>query len=153
MPIETSASSFEKGLNLSFVFLLALLLFSGCTWTKLSEEGFNRGEFTADARKGVSLRLADYTSFTWDHVSIFGPNTPDDTVTKEVGRSVPFPHAGSGNHCLLVFVSHGEIAAAFELEKSLADFSHLFRLGGYTPAEAIFTFENGKFYQWRDDRK
>jgi len=152
MPIASPHSPNENGLTFFLSFVLALFLFSGCTWTKLSEEGFNRREFTADAQRGVALRLADYTSFTWDHVHIFGPHTPRDTVTKEVGWSVPFPHVDSGNHCLLVFVSHEKIAAAFEVEMKVADFSHLFRRRGYVPPEAIFTFENGKFYQWRDDR-
>ena len=153
MPFETLFSQFEKSLRFA-VFLLAPIFFlSACTWTKLSDEGFNRPELIADANKGVALRLADYTSFTWDRVYIFGPHTPDDVVTKEVGRSVPFSHVNSERHCLLVFLNHGEIAAAFELETKPADFSKLYRKGGYSRSEAVFTFENGQFYQWRDNRK
>jgi hypothetical protein len=135
-----------------FCLILGFAFLSGCTWVKLSEEGFNRVLLTADAKKGVALRMADYTSFSWDHIRVFGPGTANDTVTKDVGRAIPFPHSRTGGFCLLVFTLHGEIQAAFELETKVADFSKLYRKAGYTPVEAVFTFENGQFYQWRNDR-
>ena len=101
MPDEPPFSPFARRLKTAVFVLAPLLLLCACTWRKLSDEGFRRAELTSDANRGVTLRLADYTPFAWDRVHIFGPYTPADVITKEVGRSVPFPHVDSEEHCLL----------------------------------------------------
>jgi hypothetical protein len=127
--------------------LTAALILCGCT--RFSDHGFDRTKLAADADKGAPIRLADYTSFDWDRVHIFAPYTPAEVIKEEVGSSVPFPHGDSEGYCLLVFLSQGKIAAAFEAERKPADFAELFRKGGYSREDASFIIATRASDGWR----
>jgi hypothetical protein len=62
---------------------------------------------------------------------------------------VPFPSVDSEGSCLLVFLSRGKIAAAFEVVRSAADFAELFHKGGYSREQAVFTVEIRGPDNWR----
>jgi hypothetical protein len=122
--------------------LLALCLgLAMCGCVRLSEQGFDRTRYAADVGRNAMIRLSDYTSFDWTRVHVFAPYTPASVIRDEVGRRVPFPHGSSESHCLLVFMSGDKISAAFEIERSQADFSRLFRKAGYSRDEAVFAIE------------
>ena len=133
--------------TVGFLLIAALILF-GCT--RLSDNGFDRAKFATETGKnGATIRLADYSTFDWDRVHIFGPFTPAKVIKEEVGESVPFPHGDSDGHCLLVFLSRGKVAAAFEVERNAGDFAELFHKGGYSRDEAVFVIKIRQSDSWR----
>lgn len=127
--------------------LIMMLAVSGCA--RLSDRGFERAKLSSDAESSRVIRLADYTPFAWDRAHIFAPYTPPEVIKTEIGKSVPFPHGSSESHCLLVFLYRGSVAAALEVERQPADFSELYRKGGYPPDEAVFTVEVRGTHRWR----
>ena len=135
-------------MKLAFVILAFASAFSACTRLELSDRGFDRSKFSEDTKKGAVVRLSDYPVFDWDRLHFFGPYTPEKIVVEEVGRSVPFPHVDSEEHCLLVFLFEGKIASAFEIERTPADFSRLFKRGGYSRSEAVFSAEDIGAHHW-----
>lgn len=128
--------------------LMAVLILVGCT--RRSDNRFDRAKFATETSKnGAIIRLADYSTFDWDRVHIFGPYTPAEVIKEEVGESVPFPHGDSEGHCLLVFLSRGKVAAAFEVERNAGDFAELFHKGGYSREEAAFVIKTRQSDSWR----
>ncbi len=101
----------------------------------------------AIARKEV-IELKKFTAFSWDRVHFFAPYTPPDVIKKEVGKDVPFPHSSSEGYCLVVFMAGSTVVVSFEVGRSDADFSMLYRPGGYRPEEAMFTVEQAP-YGWK----
>lgn len=136
--------------NIALLLIIAVASF-GCA--RLSDEGFDPAKLSADVSRGAVVSLADYTSFQWDRVHIFSPHTPAETVKSEVGKSVPYPHRDSEGWCLLVFLSGREVVSAFEVERTSADFAHLFRAGGYSQEEAVFDVEVRPADGWRQLKK
>jgi len=92
----------------------------------------------AIAKKEV-IDLKKFTRFSWDRVHFFAPYTTPDFIKKEVGKDIPFPQSSSEGYCLVVFTAGSSVVASFEVGRSDADFSMLYRPGGYRPEEAMFT--------------
>src|SRR5690606_34776562 len=137
------------------LFALAIaLLVCGCA--PPSDQGFARLKFQEDARKNASVRLSDYTHFSWDRLHVFHPYTSPDAIRSEVGHSVPFPHANNESHCLLVFLADEEIVSAFELPRRPVDFAELSLETGYSASESTFEVDDhgpdGALYLKRPDK-
>jgi len=116
--------------------LLLSLVLGGCV--RLDDRGFDNVNLRADARALKAVEIGAYTPFAWDRLYVFGHRSTRETISEEIGRSVPFPHREAETHCLLVFVSGGGVVAAFEEPRGLVDFDNLPRKGGYSRAESKF---------------
>jgi hypothetical protein len=104
-----------------------------------------RGFAVSDLRKAIAtqevIELKNFTAFSWDRVHFFAPYTAPNIIKKEVGKEIPFPHSSSEGYCLVVFMAGSTVAGSFEVGRSDADFSTLFRPGGYRREETKFTVE------------
>jgi hypothetical protein len=94
----------------------------------------------AIAKKEV-IELKKFTAFSWDRVHFFEPYTAPDVIKKEVGQDVPFPRSSNEGYCLVVFMAGSNVVVSVEVGRNDADFSMLYRPGGYSPEEAKFTVE------------
>lgn len=105
----------------------------------------SRGLAVSDLRQAIAtqevIELKNFTAFSWDRVHFFAPYTPPDIIKKEVGKEIPFPHSDSEGYCLVVFMAGSTVAGSFEVGRNDADFSTLFRPGGYRQEETKFTVE------------
>src|SRR6266850_7653128 len=115
---------------------LALL---GCA--KKDSHGFALPALRNAITKKEAIKLKNFTTFSWDRVHFFAPYAAPDVIKKEVGKDIPFPQSSSEGYCLVVFLAGGTVVASFEVRRSDADFSMLYRPGGYLPEEAMFTVE------------
>ena len=103
----------------------------------------SRGFPVSDLRNAIAaqevIELTNFTKFSWDTVHFFAPYTPPDAIKREVGKEIPFPHSNSEGYCLVVFMAGSTVARSFEVKRSDADFSLLYRPGDYRQGETKFT--------------
>ena len=119
--------------------LAVAFAFVGCA--KNDSNGLAVSALRNAIAKQEVIELKNFTMFSWDTVHFFAPYTPPDVIKKEVGKEIPFPHSSSEGYCLVVFMAGSTVAASFEVGRSDADFSMLYRPGGYRQEETKFTVE------------
>jgi len=103
----------------------------------------SRGLSVFELRSAIAtqevIELTNFTTLSWDTVHFFAPYTPPDAIKREVGKEIPFPHSNSEGYCLVVFMAGSTVARSFEVKRSDADFSLLYRPGDYRQGETKFT--------------
>src|SRR5438552_106516 len=121
-------------MKIAVLTLAAILALTGCAKSNL--QGFAIPALKDAIAKTEVIELKKFTAFPWDRVHFFATYTPPDVIRKEVGQDVPFPHSSNEGYCLVVFMASSTVVASVEVRRSDADFSTLFRPGGYSPEEA-----------------
>ena len=125
---------------------LVVLALVGCG--RFPGDGFDLARCAADTRRRSTIKLADYTAFQWDRVHTFRPYASDNVVAEETGTEVPFPGSDSERFCLLVFLLNGKVVMATEVERKVLDFADVYRKGGYSQSEAVFTLAYRGAERW-----
>lgn len=113
----------------------------------------------------VEIRLKDLTDFTWDKVHIYTPYFATERIDEDLGyvwqpaRSIGMYQRDDVN--LLVFTSTGKVVFYVEHPRHHGDLKGSYKLGGYSPDEAIFkvvergTHDNGLPWlclEWRESK-
>jgi hypothetical protein len=119
--------------------IAAVFAIIGCA--KTDSSGFAVSDLRSAIATQEVIELKNFTAFSWDRVHFFPPYTTQDIIKKQVGKKIPFPNSSSEGYCLVVFMAGITAAESFEVARSDADFSKLFRPGGYGQEETRFTVE------------
>lgn len=91
------------------------------------------------------VRIADFTSFPWESLVIFGPYTTQGTAEAVLGFPWPeferFGLASADGHSVLVFVQGGSVVAAEKHPRCKPDFAPEALAKRFRLEEAIFTID------------